>query len=165
MRPPGNGPAEGAFDELDASLLEQIGRLFEAVDPVPPDLVDRVVVALELDGLEDELARLDDGLVAAGGARGDEQARTVTFTSDSITAMITISQLGGAATRIDGWVTPSSGVSMEVDGAIFTIRTDIDPDGRFVVEPVPSGRVRFVFSILPPDGVLPRRVVTPAVEL
>ncbi len=43
---------------------------------------------------------------------------------------------------------------MEVDGAIFTIRTDIDPDGRFVVEPVPSGRVRFIFSILPPDGVL-----------
>src|SRR5262245_11578771 len=89
----GTGGA-GRVDDGDAAVLGDLRSLYGAIDPVPADLVDRVRFALALDDLDVEVVRLreETGLDLAG-VRGDEESRTITFDSDSLTVMISIRPL------------------------------------------------------------------------
>ena len=105
MTPPGPGrlpPADEPLDDADFGVLGDIRELFEAVDPMPADLPERIRFALALRDLEVEVARLaeEDQLTVA--ARGKEQARTITFDSDSLTIMIRIdANLDGTVDSMD----------------------------------------------------------------
>src|SRR2546429_267847 len=109
MTPPGPGrlpPADEPLDDADFGVLGDIRELFEAVDPMPADLPERIRFALALRDLEVEVARLaeEDQLTVA--ARGKEQARTITFDSDSLTIMIRIDANQDGTVRVDGWLAP-----------------------------------------------------------
>src|SRR5438094_701184 len=61
MTPPGPGrlpPADEPLDDADFGVLGDIRELFEAVDPMPADLPERIRFALALRDLEVEVARL-----------------------------------------------------------------------------------------------------------
>ena len=106
-RGPGTGPpADGPMDDVDFGLLDDIGELFEAIDPMPADLPERIRFALSLRDLETEVARLAEEDLSAVGVRGAESSRTITFDSESLTIMIRVDANTDGTVRIDGWLAP-----------------------------------------------------------
>lgn len=166
-REPESDPAgpDAPLDALDGTILSGIADLYTHLDPVPDSLVDRILFALELDDLHIELARLDE-LLEPAGVRGEEQARTITFASQSLTVMITPTAVGSGRFRLDGWAAPGGGLPVELRTADGSFRAVADVNGRFEFIDVPAGRLQFVFH---PDGdsdaALRIPVVTPTVEL
>jgi hypothetical protein len=153
--------AAEALDEFDETALDRIAALYTASDPVPANLVDRISFGITLDALHAELAELQrsPGLV---GVRADEAvADTVTFTSASLTAMVTMSPTSVESTRVDGWIAPSGVRMVELRTPTGTLHTEADEDGRFAFEDVSRGLVQFTFRDV--DGGHP--VVTPALEI
>lgn len=149
----------------DEALLAAVRRMWDRVDPPPAELPERVRFVLSLQNLEVELLELEQELLAGAGARGEERARTVTFSSENLTVMVT---LGGdpAGTRIDGWVAGGGGLRVQLRREGSTRADDVDPDGRFSFDSVEAGRIQLVFTS-PPGAELSLSVpvVTPAIEL
>ena len=163
--PGGGTPEEVAaaapLDDDDVALLARLGAVWQEHDPVPPGLVDRLEFALTLDALETEVATfLQVDLVGSGTRAGDTEAvRTVTFTSETLDTMVTLTDAPDGTVRVDGWVAPGAAMVVELllDAARLEVRSD--DDGRFVLEAVPKGLARFA---LHPGG---RTVLSPAIEL
>ena len=152
------------MDSHDSDVLKRIATLYSTLDPVPDDLVDRLQFALSLDALNAELAELQHLPTAELTSRGAETSdvQSLTFTSDSLTTMVTISPSGPDLVRIDGWVAPGAGALIELRQVAASMEAEADGDGRFVFDGVPHGLTRFV--VRPPDDGGPH-VITPAVEL
>jgi hypothetical protein len=155
--------AAEAIDAVDERTLQRMRDLYETLDPVPAGLVDRVQFGITLEALHAEIAELQrsDELV---GVRGEEATatQTITFTSVALTAMVTIGIQSADRVRLDGWVAPGDGVSVELRIGTDVLRTVCDADGRFVFAEVPRGLAQFVLRVPDPDK-LP--VITPSVEL
>jgi hypothetical protein len=158
---------EGApLDEQDVRALATLRRIYELGDPVPPSLLDRVKFAITLDNLEAEVAQLQrDSVPELAGARSEDllRARTITFTSDTITTMVTITPLETGAVRLDGWAAPGAFLEVEMRAGDSIRRTTADQDGRFVLDEVPRGLAQFVLREQGSETQVP--VITPAVEL
>jgi hypothetical protein len=152
-----------------------IKSMFEAADPVPAGLVDRIRLSVALAGLngdlESELARLT--VQEAALARGaPEESRTITFDSSSLTIMIRIDANADGTVRVDGWLAPPRRCRVEMTMANGPVTTDADADGRFAFLSVPRGTARLVVrpteqsageSQPGPFGI--KTVVTPALML
>lgn len=162
----GGGPSgrRDLADRPDAELFDRMRQIWHEEDPVPPDLAERISFVLSLEDLEVELLRLESNQLV--GARGEERARTVTFTSDSLTVMVTLGTATAAGLRLDGWIAGGGGLRVELRARGGVLGTEADAEGRFVLESVPPGLVQLAF--LPTPGAvtaLTRVVVTPAMEL
>jgi hypothetical protein len=157
----------------DEALLTQLRQVWNAADPVPGDLVERVLFTLQLEDLEVELMRLHEATEPVGargaepvGQRGPETASTVTFSSETLTVMLTVSGDGAGLRRLDGWIAPAAALRVDLrrgDGAQHTVA---DSDGRFSFDDVPAGLVQL--RIQPTAGAavsLARPVATPAVQI
>jgi hypothetical protein len=157
--------ADAPLDASDAIVLGRIAELYDRIDPVPEDLVDRLQFSITLDALNAELAELQQLPEATLAYRGEQasMAKTLTFTSDSLTTMIAISPDGPDRIRIDGWIAPAAEASVELHAGQLRRQVPADADGRFVFEDVPHGLVRFV--VTPADPSLHPPVMTPAVEI
>ncbi len=172
------GPVAGVPDQLRGEedavgtrvLAGELRQMWERLDPVPSGLADRVAFALEADGLTDddldlelELMRLQQPQTTGAGARGDDEVRTVTFGSESMTVMLAISDVEGGH-RIDGWVAPGGRRGIEVRTSDGASRRECDETGRFALAFVPPGHFQLV---LVGDGAVnaTRAVVTPALTL
>jgi hypothetical protein len=152
------------LDEHDLAVLDQIAAAYTAADPVPDGLIDRLQFAITLDALHAEIAQLTrmDDLVGAR-AEAASEAQTVTFTSQSMTTMITITPIGADRVRIDGWAAEGGGVAIELRTVASRLHTQADEDGRFVFDDVPRGMAQFVLRPPAESGLPP--VVTPAIEI
>ena len=153
--------AAGQIDDLDVSALARIATLYTKLDPVPSTLIDRIAFGITLDALHAELAELERSPSLAGVRSDEATANTVTFTSESLTAMVTISASSAETARVDGWITPTGVREVELRTVGGTVRTETDADGRFVLDDVTRGLIQFTFR--QPDG--DRAVVTPALEI
>lgn len=163
--PPGEATADPPLDAYDDLIMSRIAALYELIDPVPGDLTERLQFAITLDALNVEIAELQR-LPEPNAARGDEQSsevKTLTFTSDSLTTMVALSPDGPDRVRIDGWVAPSAGVSVELRQGLLCWHATADSDGRFVFADVAHGLTRFVVRAPEPASHPP--VATPAVEI
>ena len=150
----------------DAELLDRLQAMWEASDPVPAGLVERVTFAIGLDDLEFELMRLTEEVLVPAGARGAEQVRTITFGGESITVMVTVSQEGPGQFRLDGWLAPAAALSVELRRSDGSVTTTSDEGGRFVFEEVPGGLAQLVLHPTPNSAVeLRQDVVAPAVQI
>jgi hypothetical protein len=92
--------------------------------------------------------------------------RTVTFGSDSLTVMVTLSGQHPQGRRIDGWIAPGAALRIELRTPRGVQQTMADQTGRFSLSDVPPGLVQLV--IHPTEGAavaLTRPVVTPAIQL
>ncbi len=161
-----DGPAHGVVGMGDADLVEELRRLWDAYDPVPDDLVERIGFALELEDLEVEMLDVSRSLMAPAGHRSEEKVRTMTFTSESLSVMVSITPGGGQALRIDGWIDEGGGLEVELRVKAGARRERADPEGRFAFDGVGAGMVQFVFH--PTAGAhreLSCTVVTPAVQV
>jgi hypothetical protein len=170
MRPAdasGQPTADEPVDDIDLAILARIRAAFERADPMPADLPERIRFSLALRDLEVEVARLaadeDRQLLAA---RGEEQTRTVTFDSDTLTIMIRIDSNSDGTARVDGWLAPSQRREIELKTAAHILRVVSDEQGRFALASVPRGMAQLIVR---PTGRGPadsgRSVVTPALIL
>jgi hypothetical protein len=163
----GPAAADGPLDEADLSILDSIREAFGAADPMPADLVDRIRFRIALRDLEVEIARLtaeEDRPVLA--ARGEEQSRTVTFDSDSLTIMIRVDANADGTARVDGWLAPPQDRTIEMKTPAGSLIVRADEQGRFAFSQVPRGTVQFV--VQPAENGAAgagRSVVTPALIL
>jgi hypothetical protein len=158
--------------EPDRPLLADLRTMWQECDPEPADLAERVLFALSLEDAEFELLTLQESVGLTGArsakhaeARGTETARSVTFGSESLTVMITLS-IQEHQHRIDGWIVPSAALRVELRTSRGPKETTADPTGRFSIDDVPAGLMQLV--IHPTEGAvvtLARPVVTPALQL
>jgi hypothetical protein len=163
------GSHHGQADDED--VLARIRSVFEAADPVPPGLVERVRFAVGLAAPGTELAWLS--VPEAELARGaPEESRTITFDSSSLTIMIRIDANADGTVRVDGWLAPPQRRRVELMVADGPLTTDADGDGRFVFPSVPRGSARLVArrpeELAGPSKPGPfemKTVVTPALML
>ena len=155
--------AAGAFDEVDAHLLDQLRHLHEVLDPAPGDLVDRVKFAMTVAALEAEVAEIVSSATLETVRGTDyDRADTVTFASEGLSVMVSIEH--GPATRADiiGWVSEPN-VEVELRERGRTRTTLVDEEGRFTFSSVERGLVNFVLRRRTDPDAPP--IITPAIEL
>ena len=158
--------ADDPLDDRDWGLLADIRDRFQAADPMPPDLPERIRFSIALRDLEIEVARLADDhdqLVAA--ARGTEQSRTITFDSDSLTIMIRIDANRDGTARVDGWLAPPQRREIEMKTTADALTVASDEQGRFAFPRVPRGTAQIVVRPAEQEPGGGRSVVTPALIL
>ncbi|HEY5978366.1 MAG TPA: hypothetical protein VIT41_01920 [Microlunatus sp.] len=158
--------AAAPLTDADYALLDSLQALYTTVDPVPDGLVERIQFEITLDALHAELATLTQLDLASSGARSasTESVRTITFTAEAVTTMVTISPQPDGTVRVDGWVAPGGGLLVEVLLADDVRRTHADDDGRFVIEDLPAGLAKFALHTTDAAGS-PHTVVSPTIEL
>lgn len=160
----------GVVDDLDLLALAALRAIYEQGDPVPPGLVERVKFAITLDDLEAEVARLQRDsvpeLVARSELTSDDllKARTVTFTSDTVTTMVTITPIAADSVRLDGWAAPGAFLQIELRVGETRHHVVADEDGRFVFDDVTRGLAQLVLRPTEGSGG-EHAVITPAIEL
>jgi hypothetical protein len=156
--------AAGQVDAEDLRVLSQMANVYEATDPVPAGLVERIQFGITLDALHAEIAELQrSGDLAGVRSGGATEVQTVTFTSASLTTMITITATSADRVRIDGWVAPGEAVVVELRIVGSQLHTTADVDGRFVFDDVPRGMAQLVLRR--PGSPAPAPVITPSIEL
>jgi hypothetical protein len=132
-------------DESDLAILDGVRELFQAADPMPASLPERIRFWLALRDLEVEVARLGaEDRQPALAVRGAEQSRTITFDSDSLTIMIRVDANLDGTVRIDGWLAPRQSRTIELRTMAETLTTDADDGGRFAFRRVPRGTAQLV---------------------
>jgi hypothetical protein len=158
MTSPG-GPYE-PIDDPDIAILRSIADMYTAIDPVPDGLVERIQFALALEEIDAEVARMREELSVA--ARGEGQNRTVTFNSDSVTIMLTISSVHRTSVRLDGWLAPPGRHHVELRTPTGRLSTDADEQGCFVLRHVPHGLAQLVVRTAGANRTEGRLVLTPS---
>jgi hypothetical protein len=154
--------AAGEIDADDERALERIAAMYSALDPVPSGLVERIQFGITLDALHAEIAELSRSGDLAGVRSDEATAQTVTFTSASLTTMITITASSADRARIDGWVAPGAGATVQLRTLDGVREALADDNGRFVFDDVPRGMGQFVVR-QPASSSLPQ-VITPSIE-
>jgi hypothetical protein len=148
MRPSGAGGfnrADESLDEVDLELLDGIREIFQAADPMPADLPERIRFCLALRGLEIEVARLAaEEHRPSLAARGAEMSRTITFDSDSLTIMIRIDPNLDGTARVDGWLAPPQRREIEMKTSVDSLTVASDEQGRFAFARIPRGMAQLV---------------------
>ncbi len=137
--------ADEPMDAMDLALLDDLARILGAVDPPPDGLVERSLFALTLEGLNAEVMALhrEEPVFAVRGEPTRVEVRTITFSSDPVTVMVSFSE-GERGVRIDGWAAPAERYVVQVYGPDGFISTESDDEGCFVFPDVPAGPASLV---------------------
>ena len=170
--PGGIGPeldqaAARPMDEHDRALHAEVQKLYDQVDPVPEDLIERVQFALALDEVYAEVAHLTrmptDALAVRGDAVTGTRTETLTFSAERLTAMVTVSRIGDRL-RIDGWIAPAAELEVRLRMQGERRQVVADESGRFVIDDLPEGFAQLSFHPVEAEdaeGV----IVTPLFQL
>jgi hypothetical protein len=166
---PVHAAAGGLLDEHDEELLRLLRECHEQLDPMPESVVQRSLFALAVEDIDAEVLRLAEEIrPAAAGVRGGpegEEARVVTFDSDSLTIMIRISQ-HTETVRIDGWLAPPQVCRVELRSGQRTLDAAVDAEGRFALDAIPRGLAQLVVRLGETlTGGCGPSILTPAIVL
>ncbi len=157
--------AEQPLDAVDDAVLREVALLLDEVDPVPPDLVERVQFSLALDEVYAEVAHITrlsgDALAVRGEQDTVTRTETLTFSAERLTAMVTVSRAAPEQVRLDGWLAPAAVLRVRIRMQEGISETVSDESGRFVLEGLPEGFAQLTFE--PVAGG--ERVVTPLYQL
>jgi hypothetical protein len=158
--------ADEPLDAADVSVLQEVAALYEQVDPVPPELVDRVRFSLALDAMFSEVARITrlpvDAMAARSEPTAEVRTETLTFSTDELTVMVTVARGARTGLRIDGWVAPPAVTSVQLRLQEENRELVTDDSGRFVFEGLPEGFAQMTFRSSAEER---GSVVTPVFEL
>lgn len=152
--------AEEELDDVDERILADIAGLYAELDPVPGGLVDRIRFGITLDALHAEIAELERGALVGARSEDATTAQTITFTSASLSLVITVSTTSAERARLDGWLAGAPGAAVDLRCADGTVTATADEDGRFVLADVARGMAQFV--VRPVSG---NAVLTPSFEI
>jgi hypothetical protein len=144
--------AAAPMDAVDVALLGELAQLLSAVDPMPDDLVERVQFSLALDEMYAEIASITrmehDALAVRSEPVAGTRTETLTFSADSLTAMVTVTRTGVEHVRVDGWVAPPTAMRVQLRMQEGTTQIDTDESGRFVLDGLPEGFAQLSFHPL-----------------
>jgi hypothetical protein len=162
--------ADEPLDDLDEETLARIAALYAKRDPVPADLVERIIFGLALDEVYAEVAQLQREESLAGVRSGaDTVVERITFAAEQLTVMVTVTPVDAATVRMDGWLAandPSQGWGVKLRIATGERVQSVDEDGRFVLDALPRGLAQLVFTpSVQAAGANAGSVVTPTFEL
>ncbi|WP_194421157.1 hypothetical protein [Microbacterium abyssi] len=137
--------------DTDAELFARLRTAAGEIDPVPRDLVDRVIAAIAVSDISREYALLTlienaEAEVRGGeGERGDGETTTLQFSDGSATILLHVTHTERGRRRVDGWV-DAGAVEVRLTQDDRTWTTAPDDQGRFAFEDVAPGlsRVRLV---------------------
>lgn len=147
----------------DAALFARLRHVWETVDPVPADLIDRMVAAVAVHDLSREYALLT--LTSASdlaAVRGESDTATLQFSDGKTSVLLHISATEHGARRVDGWVDADALAIRLVRGDQEWTR-DAAEHGRFAFDDVTPGLVRLILVVRTDDGI--REFQTPQFEL
>ncbi|MGX1700956.1 hypothetical protein [Microbacterium sp. NPDC055357] len=148
----------------DAALFARLRGVWEAVDPAPADLVDRMVAAVAVEDLSHEYALLT--LVEASeraAVRTGSDASTLQFSDGTTTVLLHVTKAAGQTRRIDGWVdVPALAVRLVQDGHEETAQSS--EHGRFAFADVAAGLWRLRLAVKDAAGDI-RDFQTPQFEV
>lgn len=150
----------------DDRLMTDLKRMWEQADPMPADLPERVLFALDLEelDLDFELLRLVDSAERDLSVRGGTATvNTITFSGPSVTVMLRVSELSGSRRRLDGWLAWTAPLRVTIHHAEGTYEPPVDERGRFVAGDIPAGMTRLVLT--PADDEHATLCITPTVEI
>ena len=138
----------------DAALFARLRSVWEAVDPIPADLVDRMVATVAVEDLSREYALLTLVEVPELSAvRGEADTATLQFSDGRTSVLLHVTVSEGGSRRVDGWV----------DAAALAIRlvqgerewaAEAGDHGRFAFEDVRSGVSRLRLVVRSENGEL-----------
>ncbi len=149
----------------DAAMFAQLRAVWEHVDPMPADLVDRMVAAVAVADLSREYALLT--LVEGAQlteVRGEADTATLQFSDGKVSVLLHVSATDDGRRRIDGWV----------DGAVLAVRlaqgerefaAELGDSGRFAFDAVPPGLSRVRLAVRADGEADLREFMTPQFEV
>jgi hypothetical protein len=138
----------------DAALFARMRAMWQDVDPMPAELVDRMVAAVAVEDLSREYALLtlvESSQFAA--VRGETDTATLQFSDGTTSVLLHVTATEDGSRRLDGWV----------DAAVLAIRlvqgdrewtADPGEHGRFAFESVSAGVSRLRLVVRGDDGEL-----------
>ena len=138
----------------DAALFARMRAVWEEVDPVPADLVDRMVAAVAVEDLSREYALLT--LVEASelaAVRGESDTATLQFSDGTTSVLIHVTATEDGSHRVDGWVDAVALAIRLVQGE-RDWSADPGEHGRFAFDSVPAGVSRLRLVVRGTDGDL-----------
>jgi hypothetical protein len=127
----------------DHALLAQLGSTFDAIDPIPPDLVGLARATITWRDSDAALAELvADSLVDAAHVRTRRAGgpRLLTFEAEGLTIEVEVAE-DGISRRLLGQLVPPSPAEIVVRWQDGQVRVQADEIGRFSVSAIPSGQV------------------------
>jgi len=151
-------------DGPDAVLFARLRDAWREADPVPSDLVDRMVAAVAVEDLSREYALLtlvEESTLAV--VRGEADTATLQFSDGRTSVLLHVTATGDGSRRVDGWL----------DAAALAIRlvqgerdwaAEADERGRFAFDSIPAGVSRLRIVVRTADGEL-RDFQTPQFEV
>lgn len=147
----------------DAALFARMRSMWERVDPMPAELVDRMVAAVAVEDLSREYALLTlvEGSLAA--VRGESDTATLQFSDGTTSVLLHVTATEGGRRRVDGWVDASALAIRLMEGERER-QTEVGEHGRFAFEDVPPGVVRIRMVVRDAAGEL-RDFQTPQFEV
>ncbi len=150
------------MDPEDIKILGALREMWNAVDPVPDGLADRIQFAMNVAALEAEVARIVEESEALAFVRSTyERATSVTFETSSVSAMLDIDEVGPDTVDITGWVSVKP-MEVELRERSRSRFTHTDANGRFEFTGITRGLVHLVLRANGPGS---RAIITPAIEL
>ena len=128
----------------DLVLWRELRELYDAIDPVPPEVLAVAHGALTFRTFDAELAQLvgDSARETVAAMRDDGPGRLITFKSESVTIELQVSTTG-VGRHLVGQLVPPSPAAITVDWPTGHLDAEADALGRFSAADVPSGPVRF----------------------
>jgi len=137
----------------DAALFARLRMAWEEVDPVPADLVDRMVAAVAVEDLSREYALLTlvEGSVLAA-VRGETDTATLQFSDGTTNVLLHVSATNGSR-RVDGWV-DAAPLAIRLSQGDRDWSAEAGEHGRFAFDAIPSGVSRLRLVVRGADGEL-----------
>lgn len=153
--------ASGPLDATDEQILQSLGQIVSASDPVPAALTDQVKFALTVEALGAQVAELLEH-EPAGVRSAYDTITTVTFSGDELTVLLTLDPEHRPRRRMNGWLSTPD-VTVHVHGPDGEVAAEVDEDGRFEAEFSRTGLVHLVIhSTRDPHS---RPVITPPIQI
>lgn len=157
-------PMETEDFAADAALFARMRAMWQVVDPVPADLVDRMVATVAVEDLSREYALLT--LVEASelsAVRGETDTSTLQFSDGTTSVLVHVTATEDGSRRIDGWV-DATALAIRLSQGEREWSTDPGEHGRFAFDDVPPGVSRLRLVVRGSDGDM-RDFQTPQFEV
>ena len=148
-------------------VFDDLAQMWDRRDPMPDDLIDKVLISLGMENLdaEYELLHLVERSRELEGARGVSDAFTIAFSGGPFSLLLRVSSLGEKFCRVDGWVSPPQAMQVTVTQQSRTWKTIVDSLGRFELDRLPTGLTRFWLQSQDAQDDADRSFATPTFEL
>ncbi|MEJ7741123.1 MAG: hypothetical protein WKF73_00445 [Nocardioidaceae bacterium] len=150
------------------ALLDDIAAMWRHADPVPAELVHKVLATMSGDDLdaEYELLHLVERSRQLEGARGVSDTYTIVYSSGSHSLLLRVGSRGADDRRVDGWLSPPQAMTIRVTQDHDTRYAEADETGRFELDSLPAGLTRFWLAFArQPEAGPEQAFATPAFEL